>query len=72
MDTTASTDRGASIGIITEEIRTDHWSNAEASKVAYRHFNGFNALYGDGHVKFNQFGKTKAAQWTIQTDSLEF
>ena len=68
MDTMASTNSGASIGIITEEIRTDHWSNAEPSKVAYRHFDGFNSLYGDGHVKWLKFGKTTAADWTIQTD----
>ena len=60
---------GGSIRAISQEIRTDRYPNNEASKVARRHFDGFNALYGDGHVKFVRWGTTKASDWTIQSDN---
>ncbi len=60
--------QGNSIRAISEEIRTDHLNNSEASKAAPRHFEGFNAMYGDGHVKWIQYGKTKASDWSIQKD----
>lgn len=50
------------------ELQTDHFLNAENSKVAYRHFDGFNALFGDGHVKFRRYGSTTAGEWTIQAN----
>lgn len=59
---------GNSIRGIQQEIRTDHFNNATASKVAYRHNNGFVALYGDGHAKWLKWGSTKASDWSIQTD----
>ena len=60
--------QGDSIRSISDEIRTDHYSNSEASKVATRHFEGFNAMFGDGHVKWIQFGHTTASQWSVQKD----
>jgi prepilin-type N-terminal cleavage/methylation domain-containing protein/prepilin-type processing-associated H-X9-DG protein len=59
---------GQSIRGIQQEIRTDHFSNNTASKVAYRHNNGFIALYGDGHAKWLKWGSTKARDWSIQDD----
>lgn len=51
---------------IRDEWGTDHFPNAESSKVAYRHFDGFNAMYGDGHVKWRKYGTTTAGEWSIQ------
>lgn len=70
--TTTNCEHGGSIRAITEERRTDRFSSvpgdATASKVARRHFEGFNALFGDGHVKFRRWGTTKANEWSIQSD----
>lgn len=60
---------GGSIRAIGAEIRTDRYPNDTASKVSQRHFTGFNALYGDGHVKFRKWGSTKANEWSIQSDN---
>jgi prepilin-type N-terminal cleavage/methylation domain-containing protein len=69
MDTwTTQCYQGNSIRGIQAEIRTDHFSNATASKVAYRHNNGFVALYGDGHAKWLKWGSTRAQNWSIQMD----
>ena len=57
-----------SLRTISEEVRTDHSVSDDASKVASRHFDGFNALYGDGHVKWRKWGSTKGEDWTIQAD----
>ncbi len=58
---------GASAMIsIDGEVNTDLFPNAESSKPAYRHLDGFNALYGDGHVKWRQWGSTKIGEWSIQ------
>jgi prepilin-type N-terminal cleavage/methylation domain-containing protein len=57
---------GSSIRGLTEQKRTDHFPDQTASKVAYRHFEGFNAMYGDGHVKWRKWGSTKPGEWTIQ------
>lgn len=35
-------------------------------KVSYRHFGGFNALYGDGHVKWRKYGSTTRPEWSVQ------
>ncbi|HLJ54985.1 MAG TPA: DUF1559 domain-containing protein, partial [Chthonomonadaceae bacterium] len=43
--------QGNSIRGIQQEIRTDHYPDQTASKVAYRHSGGFVALHGDGHAK---------------------
>lgn len=60
---------GNSIRAITSEERTDRFQTATASKVAGHHFEGFNALYGDGHVKFRKWGSTTADEWSIQSDN---
>ncbi len=59
---------GNSIRGIQQEIRTDHFNNSTASKVANRHNGGFLALYGDGHAKWLRWGSTRARDWSIQTD----
>lgn len=55
-----------SLASIRAEVNTDHFSDSETSKPAYRHFGGFNALFGDGHVKWRRYGSTKAGEWSIQ------
>ena len=60
--------QGNSIRGIQQEIRTDHYPDQTASKVAYRHSGGFVALHGDAHAKFHKWGSTKAADWSIQSD----
>lgn len=60
--------QGNSIRSISAETSTDHFSNSDASKVATRHFDGFNAMFGDGHVKWLQYNTTKANQWSVQKD----
>jgi len=39
-----------------------------ARVVSDRHTEGFNAVFGDGHVKWIKFGNTKPCQWSIQDD----
>jgi prepilin-type N-terminal cleavage/methylation domain-containing protein/prepilin-type processing-associated H-X9-DG protein len=62
-------DVGSSLRAMSEEIRTDRYLTDAPSKVAARHFDGFNALYGDGHVKFRKWGSTTANEWSIQSDN---
>jgi hypothetical protein len=38
------------------------------SIVSRHHWNGFNGLFADNHVKWIQYGSTKPAQWTIEND----
>jgi prepilin-type N-terminal cleavage/methylation domain-containing protein len=66
---TTQCDQGNSIRGIQQEIRTDRYSNATSSKVARRHFDGFTAVYGDGHAKWIRWGSTKACAWSIQEDT---
>jgi len=66
---TSACDQGNSIRGIQQEIRTDRYNNATASKVANRHSGGFTALYGDGHAKWNRWGSTKACAWSVQEDN---
>ncbi len=61
-------DQGNSIRGIQEERRTDHFNANTASKVAYRHQEGFVALYGDQHSKWIRWGSTRARDWSIQQD----
>lgn len=45
------------------------WGSVNTSpyqKLSWRHFGGFNALYGDGHVKWRKWGTTTRAEWSIQ------
>ena len=60
---------GASLRAIGDEQRTDHSPFGSNSKVSNVHFGGFNALYGDGHVKFRQYGSTTASEWSTQSDN---
>ncbi|MBW3637257.1 MAG: hypothetical protein KY445_12475, partial [Armatimonadetes bacterium] len=62
-------DVGSSLRAISEETRTDRFLDDEPSKVAARHFDGFNALFGDGHVKWRKWGTTTANEWSIQSDN---
>ena len=57
-----------SLNKITSEEQTDRSNKATQNKVSQRHFDGFNALYGDGHVKFRKWGSTRAQEWTVQDD----
>ncbi len=61
----------SSLTALDEEVNTDRFANSETSKPAYRHFEGFNALYGDGHVKFRRYGSTTPNEWTIQSDAAD-
>ena len=63
------TTQGNSIRGIQSEDRTDHFKDATASKVAYRHGGGFEALFGDGHAKYRKYGSTTPCEWTIQSDT---
>ncbi|RYG64700.1 DUF1559 domain-containing protein [bacterium] len=65
-NTTAACNAGGQIQTINEEVDTDIFPDSETSKPSYRHFDGFNVLYGDGHVKFRKWGTTKPGEWTIQ------
>ncbi len=67
--TTCSVNVGNSLRAISGENRTDRFTTDAPSKVASRHFDGFNALFGDGHVKFRKWGSTTANEWTIQDDN---
>lgn len=54
---------------IFSENRTDRIPGiAGNTRVARRHFEGFNALFGDGHAKFRQWGSTTPAEWSVQAD----
>jgi len=59
---------GNSIRGIQDDFRTDLFRDDSASKPDYRHNDGFNVLYGDGHAKWRKWGSTTPAEWTIQTD----
>lgn len=67
-DCMATTQYENSIRAIDAEVRTDRSNLNTSSKVASRHFDGFNALYGDGHVKFRKWGSTTAGEWSIQAN----
>lgn len=71
VDGITSTDSGASISAIRTELGTDRYPDATNTKVAHRHFDGFNAMFGDGHVKWRKWGSTTANEWTIQNDDVD-
>jgi prepilin-type processing-associated H-X9-DG protein len=60
---------GNSIRGIQQDIRTDMYPDGTASKVAYRHSDGFVILYGDGHSGWKKWGSTTPCMWTIQSDT---
>lgn len=53
---------------IISEVSTDRYRNAETTKPSYRHFGGFDALYGDGHVAYRKWGATTPCEWSVQAD----
>lgn len=53
---------------IISDGRLDFVATAGASKVANRHLETFNAIFGDGHVKAKQWRYSKLAEWTVQKD----
>lgn len=70
-DDAANCDDGTlsnSMRTINAEARTDRYGNNTRSKVANRHDGGFNALFGDGHVKWSKWNTTTAQEWSIQAD----
>ena len=67
-DSMATSEFESSIRSISTEVRTDRFPAATASKTAARHFDGFNAMYGDGHVKFVKYGSTRAGDWSVQAN----
>jgi len=60
---------GSSIRGIQQDIRTDMYNDGTASKVDYRHNDGFVILYGDGHAGWKKWGSTTPCMWTIQEDT---
>ena len=60
--------QGNSIRGIQQEIRTDIYPDQTASKVAYRHKEGYTALFGDQHAKYKKWGSSKPKEWSIQND----
>lgn len=60
---------GNSIRGIQQDVRTDMYPDDTASKVAYRHNDGFVILYGDGHSGWKKWGSTTPCMWTIQDDT---
>ncbi len=70
-DSMATSQNESSMRSIDSEMRTDRFRQGGSplnSKVASRHFDGFNALYGDGHAKWRRWGSTTAGDWTIQAN----
>lgn len=76
-DTSAASDPcsfGGSISKIVGDRSVDYFQSFWPStlntspfqKVAWRHFDGFNALYGDGHVKWRKYGSTTRGEWSVQ------
>ncbi len=57
---------GSAMRGIRGESGTDHVPIDRTGKVAARHFDGFNALFGDSHVKWRKYGSTTRAEWSIQ------
>ena len=70
-DAMATTNNGTSLRSISAEERTDHLALATASKTSNRHSDGFNALWGDGHVKWRRYGSTTPNEWSIQSDNAD-
>ena len=70
-DAMATTNNGTSLRSISAEERTDHFALATPSKASNRHSNGFNALFGDGHVKWRRTGSTTPDEWSIQNDNAD-
>ena len=59
---------GDAMNRMIREGSTDYVKDAETTKPTYRHFGGFNALYGDGHAHWRRYGTTTPCEWTVQAD----
>ena len=66
---------GEGMRAITWERSTDYLHpntttlmNSAHAKTADRHLEGFNALFGDGHVKWKRWGTSQPQEWSIQAD----
>ena len=53
---------------LDDEYQTDRYPYAQSVKPAYRHFGGFDAIYGDGHAGYRQWGRSTPCEWSIQAD----
>lgn len=71
LDAMATANNGTSLRSISAEERTDGFALATPSKTSNRHSNGFNALWGDGHVKWRRYGSTTPDQWSIESDNAD-
>ncbi|HEX8465200.1 MAG TPA: DUF1559 domain-containing protein [Abditibacterium sp.] len=67
-DSMATTEFENAIRSIDTEVKTDRYNSRTSQRAAPRHFDGFNALFGDGHAKWRKWGSTKAEEWSIQSD----
>ncbi len=70
-DAMASTCDSTSMLRIVNEVQTDRFTDSETVKPAYRHRGGFNAVFGDGHVKYLRYGSTTPCMWSIQDDNAD-
>lgn len=83
-DNMSGNNTGTNMIGITTEMQTDRFTQDGSSqtvngvssgsdtiprKVSARHLEGFNALYGDGHVKWRKWGSTQPNEWSIQNDN---
>jgi len=59
---------GGSLRGLQQDVRTDMFNDATASKVAGRHRGGFVILWGDGHSTYRKWGTTNPCMWSIQDD----
>jgi prepilin-type N-terminal cleavage/methylation domain-containing protein/prepilin-type processing-associated H-X9-DG protein len=65
--------KGQTLAAIKWERSTDYnslatFADTSHTKVPERHLEGFNVLWGDGHVKWRKFGSTTPQEWSIQED----
>ncbi len=51
--------------LLTTPIRALDGGTGTYSMIAARHFEGYNVLFGDGHVKWIKFGASKINNWLI-------
>ena len=56
---------------IVSENQTDRFIDSDTVKPAYRHRGGYNAIFGDGHVKYLRYGSTTPCMWSIQDDNAD-
>lgn len=59
---------GGEMRTVLNEARTDYARINTSAKVANRHLEGFNILFGDGHSKWRKFATTQPREWSVQAD----